>query len=54
MPLILSPKERADLRSVILKWVFGGGDAFSSGGDVVPNVVVVVVRARATLYVGLI
>ena len=34
----------ADRRSVILKWVFGGGEAVLSGG-----VVVVVVRARATM-----
>ena len=54
--MILSPKESADLRSVILKWAFGGADAFSLGGDVelVPIVVVVRVRAsRATLDVGL-
>ena len=39
---------------MILKWVFGGADAFSLGGDVelVPNVAVVV-RVRAMLDVGL-
>ena len=57
VPLILSPKEMADRRSVILKWVFGGGEAFSGGVtfvelelmSVVVVVVTVVVRARATL-----
>ena len=54
--LVLSPKERADLQSVILKWVFGVADAFSLGGyvELVPVVVVVRVQAsRATLDVGL-
>ena len=54
--MILSPKERADLQSVILKWVFGVADAFSLGGyvELVPVVVVVRVQAsRATLDVGL-
>ena len=56
VPFILSPKERADRRSVILKWVMGGAEALSSGGVVklVPNVDVAVVRARAMLDVGLI
>ena len=41
---------------MILKWVFGGAEAFSSGGvvELVSNGVVVVVRARARLHAGLI
>ena len=56
--MVLSPKERADLQSMILKWVFGVADAFSLGGyvELVPVVVVVTGRvqvSRAMLDVGL-